>query len=105
VGLFADVLDQLQADPDVRPGAMFGHRCAKIGRKVFAIDFDGDLVVKLGADRVAEMAHAGEAAQFEPMAGRPMGGWAQVPPADGGNPVAAWVALAEEAKAEVAARA
>ena len=79
---------------------MFGHRAGKLGKKVFCIEFDGDVVVKLGPERVQELVGAGTAAVFDPMGGRPMRGWARVPPGSG-DPVAAWLALAEEAKAVV----
>ena len=98
--LFDEVLEALQADPAVRRGMTFGHRAAKIGRKVFACDADGDLVVKLGRERVDELVNAGRAVRFDPMGGRPMRDWAQVPAPDGD--VRPWVALAEEAKLLVA---
>ena len=97
---FRVLLDELQADPRVAGGMMFGHRAAKLASKVFCIDFDGELVVKLGAERVQELAAEGTATVFDPMGGRPMTGWAQVPPGSG-DPLEAWLALAEEAKTVV----
>jgi hypothetical protein len=94
--LFDEVLAILQADPAVNRGMTFGHRAAKLGRRVFACDVDGDLVVKLGRERVDELVAAGRATRFDPMGGRPMRDWAQVPAPDGD--IAGWVALAEEAK-------
>lgn len=99
MGLFDDVLEQLLCDPDVSRGAMFGHAGARLGRSFFAIDFHDDLVVKLGRERVEELVAAERAAPFDPSGkGMPMRDWAQVPPPDSGDPVVAWVALAEEAK-------
>ena len=98
--LFDEVLEALLADPDVTRGMTFGHRAAKLGRKVFACDFDGELVVKLGRERVDELVASGRATRFDPMGGRPMRDWAQVPPPDGD--LRPWVELAEEAKLAVA---
>ena len=98
--LFDDLLAVLRADPAVTRGMTFGHRAAKLGRRVFACDVDGELVVKLGRERVDELVAAGRATRFDPMGGRPMRDWAQVPAPDGD--LAAWVTLAEEAKLVVA---
>jgi hypothetical protein len=57
-----------------------------------------DLVVKLGPARVSELVQEGSAQPFEPMPGRAMKDWAQVPPPDG-DPLSAWTAPAEEARA------
>ena len=98
--LFDDLLAVLRADPAVTRGMTFGHPAAKHGRRMFACDYDGELVVKLGRERVDELVAAGRATRFDPLGGRPMRGWAQVPAPDGD--LAAWVALAEEAKLLVA---
>jgi hypothetical protein len=98
--LFDEVLTVLQADPAVNRGMTFGHRAAKLGRRVFACDLDGELVVKLGRERVDELVAAGRATRFDPMGGRPMRDWAQVHDPDGD--LATWLALAEEAKLLVA---
>jgi hypothetical protein len=98
--LFDELLAVLQADPAVTRGMTFGHRAAKLGRRMFAYDFDGDLVVKLGRERVDELVAAGRATRFHPVGRRPMRDWAQVPSPD--RDLAGWVALAEEAKLVVA---
>ena len=100
---FSQLMDELGADPTVGAGKMFGHDGAYLGRKFFAMDFNGDLVLKLGADRVRELIDSGQGAAFEPMPGRAMGGWAQVPAGEGEDSLAEWVALAEEAKGFLAA--
>lgn len=100
MALFDDVLEQLLADPDVAAGQMFGHRGAKLGRSFFAIDFHDDLVVKLGTERTAELVACGDAVPFDPSGrGMAMKAWSLVSQPDSGDPVAAWVAFAEEAKA------
>lgn len=93
---FAELLDDLQADPDVARGMTFGHVAAKLGKKVFAWDFDGELVVKLGAERVDQLVADGLGTRFDPMGGRPMKAWLQV------GEDADWYALTDEAKAFVA---
>jgi len=90
---------ELLADPAVSAGKLFGHPCLKIGGKVFACEHDGDLLIKLAPERLAELKAAG-AYDFEPM-GRKMGGWIKTPEPDG-EAVAVWTDLAEEAKAFVA---
>ncbi|HZB77507.1 MAG TPA: TfoX/Sxy family protein [Solirubrobacteraceae bacterium] len=98
-GTYEIVAEELQADPAVRTGVMFGHRCLKTGRRMFACEYEGELLVKLPPERRQELEAQG-ARPFTPM-GRPMTGWILVAePAD--DAVAAWVDLAEEAKAFVA---
>lgn len=99
MALFDDVLEELCVDPRVSKSAMFGHRAAKLGRRMFAFEYHGSIVVKLGAERVDGMVAADQASPFDPSGkGQPMRAWAVVPEADGGDPVRAWVELAEEAK-------
>lgn len=75
---------------------MFGHAGAKIVGRFFVVEFDWEIVVKLGAARVGELVAAGTTAPFEPMPGRAMKDWAQAPcPHD---TIGAWMALAEEAR-------
>jgi len=98
-GTYEIVADELRADPAVRAGVMFGHSCLKTGRKVFACEYEGDLLVKPPPDRLEQLKTQG-ARDFNPM-GRPMNGWVLVPePADGAP--GAWLEIAEEAKAFVA---
>ena len=98
MALFDDVLDELLADPAVKRGVFFGHPGAKLGKRVFACEVDGDLLVKLGAERVVELQNEGLARVFDPMGGRPMNAWALVPERHDGDPLREWVELAEEAK-------
>ncbi len=89
------VVDELLADPAVSEGKMMGMHSLKIGRKLFG-GLDGDaLVVKVGAERAAELIDSGRAEPFDPSRqGRVMGGWAKL-----AEPADDWLALAEEAKA------
>jgi hypothetical protein len=99
-GTYDIIAEELQADPAVRTGVMFGHRCLKTGRKMFACEYEGELMLKLPPDRLEELKREG-ARDFNPM-GRRMNGWILVAePAD--DAVGVWLDLAEEAKAFVAA--
>jgi hypothetical protein len=93
------VAHELLADPAVVTGRLFGHPCLKIGGKVFACEHEGELLIKLPPERLGELKADG-ARDFTPM-GRRMNGWVKVPEPDG-DAVAAWTALADEAKAFVA---
>ena len=95
MALFDDVLDELLADPAVKRGVFFGHPGAKLGKRVFACEVEGD---QLGAERVVELQQAGAARVFDPMGSRPMNAWALVPEPPDGDSVREWVELAEEAK-------
>jgi hypothetical protein len=83
----------------VTEGTMFGSRGLRTGRKFFALWWHGSLVTKLPPARRQALVDAGDAEQFEPMAGRPMNGWVVV------SPQAVWLPLAEEARAFVEAQA
>ncbi len=99
-GTYEIIAEELQADPAVRKGSMFGHACLKTGRKMFACEYEGELLLKLPPERLEELKADG-AQDFNPM-GRKMNGWVLVAePAD--DAVAVWLDLAEEAKAYVAA--
>ena len=99
-GTYEIIAEELQADPAVRTGVMFGHRCLKTGRRMFACEYEGELMLKLPPDRLEELKRDG-ARDFNPM-GRRMNGWILVAePAD--DAVGVWLDLAEEAKAFVAA--
>lgn len=98
MALWDDVLEELCADPQVSRGVFFGRQAAKLGRRVFAFERLDDIVVKLGPERVDELVEAAQASVFQPPGHGPMRNWAVVPPADSGDPVEAWILLAEEAK-------
>jgi len=88
------VVAELCADPAVLVTQMMGMPSLKVDGKLFAGLRDGELVVKIGRERVGELIAAGRAAPFDPSGrGRPMKDWALVhEPADD------WLALAEEAR-------
>jgi len=94
------VAHELLADPAVVAGKLFGHPCLKSGGKVFVCEHEGELLIKLPPDRIAELKQSAGGHDFTPM-GRRMGGWVKLPEPDG-DIVAQWTDLAEEAKAFVA---
>ena len=99
-GTYEIIAEELQADPAVRTGTMFGHACLKTGRKMFACEYEDELLVKLPPERLEELKAQG-ARDFNPM-GRRMNGWILVAEPDE-DPVGTWLDIAEEAKAFVAA--
>jgi hypothetical protein len=64
----------------VTEAKMFGSECLKVGAKVFAVDYKGELVLKLPRQRVEREIAAGEGAPFTLMAGRVMKEWVQIAP-------------------------
>jgi TfoX/Sxy family transcriptional regulator of competence genes len=91
-----DLVDRFEGGP-VSRSSMFGSRCLRTGRKVFAIWWHDQLVAKLPPDRARTLLAAGDAEPFEPMAGRRMGGWVLL------SPALDWPELVEQARAHVAA--
>lgn len=92
VQLFGEVKDHFSTDLSVTPGRMFGAEGLKIDGKVFAMVVRGHLVVKLPAERCAELIEAKAGTRFDPGHGRPMREWIRV-----SQGRADWVALASEA--------
>ena len=92
------IVHELKADPEVSEALMMGKPSLKRGSKMFGGYRDGELLVKLGRERVDELVAAGRARPFDPSgAGRPMKDWALV-----SEPDDDWLALADEARAFVA---
>ena len=82
----------------VTEGTMFGSKGLRTGKKFFAIWWHEQLVVKLPAERLAELVAAGDGQPFEPMPGRGMNGWLVV------EPSVEWAPLAAQARAHVEAQ-
>ncbi|HEV7127926.1 MAG TPA: hypothetical protein VGN32_10850 [Ktedonobacterales bacterium] len=84
---------EMKATSPATTGAMFGMPCLKAGGKAFAGFFQGAMVFKLtGAEHATALALAG-AHLFDPMGGRPMKQWVEVPHAH----AARWADLARAA--------
>ncbi len=66
--------------PNVKPGKMFGALCLKTSNgKSTAMIWKGDIVVKLSGDSFKEAMSLDGSKLFEPMEGRPMKEWVQIP--------------------------
>jgi len=74
------ISDELLAEPDVEEGTGFGSKPGlRVGGKIFAMEIDGRLVVKLPAERCAELVDAGGAELFV-IGKRQMREWVAVEP-------------------------
>jgi hypothetical protein len=73
-------MDLTEVIPDARPGKMFGALCMKMPNgKAAAMFWQDTLVVKLQGEDLNEALCLDGAQLFEPMEGRPMKDWVQVP--------------------------
>lgn len=96
------LLDELAVafidDPAVSVGTMFRSPGLRVGSKIFAfLGFEGELMVKLPVDRVAELVQAGRAVQVT-MGRRTMREWVTLADqGDNDRTLAFWRPLAVEA--------
>src|SRR4051812_29203268 len=92
---YAELADDLAArDPAIALGKMFGMPCVKRNGKAVAGFHKGEMVFKLPDEAAREEALALDGAHlFDPMGGRPMREWVQVPAAQAD----AWPGLARRA--------
>lgn len=93
-GLFWDLAQPFMAAGKADEGVLMRSRCLRVKGEFMAMPEyrTGDLVVKLPADRVAELVDSGAGLAFAP-AGRVFSEWVQVPARD----TEAWAGLLEEA--------
>lgn len=95
-GRFDAVVDELKDELDIVSTSMFGMPSVKRrGGKVFAGLYGDDMVFKLEGDAHEKALALDGARLFEPMAGRPMKAWVQVPPTHETQ----WAELARQAEA------
>lgn len=93
---FDALVEELTGELEVQRASMFGMPSLKRrGGKAFAGLYGDDMVFKLDGDAHAEALALEGAHLFEPMAGRPMKAWVQVPPAHEER----WLDLARAAEA------
>jgi hypothetical protein len=93
---FDAIANDLLGEPDIDEGTGFGKQPGlRVGGKIFAMEIGGALVVKLPADRCAELVAAGGAEPFQ-VGKKRMREWVAVEP--GAHD---WPALAREALAFV----
>jgi hypothetical protein len=91
---FAALVEHFTDRPDVQPpgpGGRFGSAALTVDGAIFAMLRHGHLVVKLPADRVADLITTDRGGPFDAGKGRPMREWLTA-----SNPQD-WLALAEEA--------
>src|SRR3954462_5441914 len=93
---FEAILARFDGEPDVEQGTNWRSPGLRVRKKIFAMLVDGDLVVKLPADRCAELVAAGHGRPFS-AGGRQMREWAAISDAHADE----WMRLAEDAYAYV----
>jgi hypothetical protein len=77
-----EIAAQFSPDQDVTTGKWFGKPCLKVGGKVFAALWGGDLAVKLAGKAHSEALRVEGAHLFDPRGkGHPMKAWVQIPAA------------------------
>ena len=95
---FDALVDELTNELDIVGVSMFGMPSMKRrGGKMFAGLYGDDMVFKLGRDAHEKALALDGAHLFEPMAGRPMKAWVQVPPTHETQ----WADLARKAEASL----
>jgi TfoX/Sxy family transcriptional regulator of competence genes len=76
---YNQIAEHLKVTENVSKGSMFGAKCIKINRKVFAMFFNDEMVFKLPPERQQHVLAIEGAHHFEPMPGRQMKDWISVP--------------------------
>ena len=77
-----DIAAELSSEQDVTVGKWFGKPCLKVGGKVFAALWGGDMAFKLAGEAHAKALHVEGAHLFDPRGkGHPMKEWVQLPAA------------------------
>jgi hypothetical protein len=90
---YDDVVDEITATSPATSGKMFGMPTLKSGGKAFAGLHGEAMVFKLGGKEHAEALGLAGARLFDPMGGRPMKEWVEVP----ATHAARWAVLARAA--------
>ena len=87
------IVEEILETSPAKSGAMFGMPCLKINGKAFAGFYQGAMVFKLGAPHHGTALALAGAHLFDPMGGRPMKEWVEVPSAQARR----WPELARDA--------
>jgi hypothetical protein len=86
------VVSEMMASSPASSGMMFGMPCLKNNGKAFAGFYNGTMVFKLGGAKHAEALALSGSRLFDPMGGRPMKEWVEVP----AEHASKWLELAQE---------
>src|SRR5712691_7643602 len=94
-GRYEEVVDELVATAPVKSGKLFGMPCLKHNEtgKAFAGFYEGAMVFKLTSLSHSEALQLSGTRLFDPMGGRPMKEWVEVPVEHASR----WGQLAQEA--------
>lgn len=97
-----DRIEQAELEVEgVSPGTGFGGSVGlRIRGKIYAINKDGELILKLPGERVQKLIDSGTGRAWGPGPGRIMREWVAIP----GTRHADWAALTDEARTFVASR-
>lgn len=97
-----DRIEQAELEIEgVSPGTGFGGSVGlRIRGKIYAINKDGELILKLPGERVEELIDTGTGHAWGPSTGRIMREWVAIP----GTRHADWAPLTDEARTFVSAR-
>ena len=79
IELFEDLRTELINNHDAIKGSIFGHKGLKVQGKVFVFYNEPNLVVKLKSEDVEEALKLKGAQNFDPMGGKPMKEWIEIP--------------------------
>jgi hypothetical protein len=87
------VVSEIKASSPAISGMMFGMPCLKNNGKAFAGFYNGTMIFKLGGARHSDALALSGSRLFDPMGGRPMKEWVEVP----AEHASRWLELAQEA--------
>lgn len=90
---YQSVRDHFRTVPEVNIAEGRGAQGLKLGRKMFAMFYKGELLLKLPPHRVDELIALERARPYDPATGSPMKDRAIIPVSEEQN----WIALCEEA--------
>ena len=100
----SDVYDELKRHfsniDDVTVNAGKGSQGIKLGKKMFAMFYKGQLLVQLTAERVTELITSGEGLSFDPGTGKPMKDRVLIPD----SKKESWIDLCEESRRYVGSK-
>jgi TfoX N-terminal domain len=79
---YNQIAEHLKITENVTKGSMFGAKCIKLNRKVFAMFYQDEMVFKLPPETHQQVLDMDGTHLFEPMPGRKMKDWVSVPNQD-----------------------